>query len=727
MIFFQRENILKLATVILITVSTAIFFMTGMHKYLTLEFIKTSQAGFQQVYANHPLMVITLFVAFYITAIALNLPGATVLGLAAGALFGTVTGTVIISFASSIGATLACMLSRYLLQEWVQKKFEARLKKINEGIKKEGAFYLFSIRLIPIFPFFIINMVMGLTRMPIWTFYWVSQLGMLPATAFYVNAGSQIARLDSLEGIVSPQLVFSLALLGLFPVVARKTLNWYRTRLAFRSKDASLQKVQQGCSCSEGKRLASIGSHENGIEPHCSSDGVHENGIKPHCSSDGVHENGIKPHCSSDRVHENGIEPHCPSSKSLVQAIGHINSGCTNCGACKSQCAFLQEYGTPGEILGHYDFSRAADQKIVFECSVCNLCCSVCPEKLEPGKLFAAVRKEAIKADNVDLSRYRTILNYEKRGNSPLFSYYGLPQGCDTIFFPGCSLPGTRPETTWQIFTRLQQSIPEIGIVLDCCTKPSHDLGRHNYFELMFGEMRKYLVENGVRKILVACPNCYRLFKDYGKELEVRTVYELLADNMPPGTMPDDINPAPIDIGSIPAGDMSPGAIVTGAISSGDMNDGDMNLDGISAAALTGELAIHDPCPLRDDSSVQDAVRAILTRMGFTVAEMKHRRKRTLCCGEGGSVGFIRPELARKWADVRKKEADGRKIVTYCAGCASYLNRVTPTLHITDIVFSTQKALNGELVAAKAPFTYINRLKLKQRFKNNLNTAVQRV
>ena len=159
-----------------------------------------------------------------------RIPGAAVLTLAGGALFGFVVGTVVVSFASTIGATLACFVSRFLLREWVQKKFGDKLQSVNKGIEDEGAFYLFTMRLIPIFPFFVINLVMGLTRMPLRTFYWVSQVGMLPGTMVYINAGKELAKIDSLSGILSPSLLISFAILGLFPLTVKKLMKWYRTK-----------------------------------------------------------------------------------------------------------------------------------------------------------------------------------------------------------------------------------------------------------------------------------------------------------------------------------------------------------------------------------------------------------------------------------------------------------------------------------------------------------------
>ena len=171
-----------------------------------------------------PALVIGGYMLIYIVATALSLPGAVILTLAGGALFGLVTGTIVISFASTIGATLACLVSRFLLRDWVQTRFGEKLQRINEGIEQEGGFYLFTLRLIPVFPFFIINLAMGLTRIRLSTYYWVSQLGMLPATIVYVNAGKELGKLESLAGILSPSLIFSFVLLGLFPITVKKIM-----------------------------------------------------------------------------------------------------------------------------------------------------------------------------------------------------------------------------------------------------------------------------------------------------------------------------------------------------------------------------------------------------------------------------------------------------------------------------------------------------------------------
>ncbi len=207
-----------------------LFKVFGLEQYFSLSYLKASRDTFAQLYAQHRVAVIVAYMLIYIAATALSLPGATVLTLAGGALFGLAAGTVIISFASTIGATLACLVARFVLRDWVQKRFGDKLAAINRGIEREGAFYLFTLRLIPAFPFFVINLAMGLTRMPLRTFYWVSQLGMLPGTLVYVNAGKELGRIDSLSGILSPGLLVSFALLGLFPISMKKIMGWYRRR-----------------------------------------------------------------------------------------------------------------------------------------------------------------------------------------------------------------------------------------------------------------------------------------------------------------------------------------------------------------------------------------------------------------------------------------------------------------------------------------------------------------
>ncbi len=201
-------------------------------QYLTLEFVKSQQAQIDQYYNQNAALTIAAFFLVYIVVTAASLPGATIMTLAAGAVFGLVNGLIMVSFASSIGASLAFLVSRYLFRESIQQKFGSSLESINQGIARDGAFYLFALRLVPAFPFFVINLVMGLTPIKLKTFYWVSQLGMLAGTVVYVNAGTQLAQIESASGILSFELIISFILLALLPFVGKKIVALINTRKA---------------------------------------------------------------------------------------------------------------------------------------------------------------------------------------------------------------------------------------------------------------------------------------------------------------------------------------------------------------------------------------------------------------------------------------------------------------------------------------------------------------
>ena len=223
----------KVVVLAVIVVAVVAFFALGGHRHLSFEHAKAQQAAIGLWYESNPLATALSFFALYVAVTGLSLPGATIMTLAAGAIFGLGWGTVIVSFASSIGATLAFLASRFLLRDWVQAKFGPHLKRINEGVESEGALYLFTLRLIPIVPFFVVNLAMGLTPLRIWTFYWVSQIGMLAGTLVYVNAGTQLAQLESVAGILSPGLVGAFVLLGLFPIIAARTIGFIKARKVY--------------------------------------------------------------------------------------------------------------------------------------------------------------------------------------------------------------------------------------------------------------------------------------------------------------------------------------------------------------------------------------------------------------------------------------------------------------------------------------------------------------
>jgi len=377
-------------------------------------------------------------------------------------------------------------------------------------------------------------------------------------------------------------------------------------------------------------------------------------------------------------VLETNMHPRSVGSK-LAAELKTISEKCTNCQLCIEDCGFLKTYGTPKEIADAFDFFDKKSQILSFECSLCQLCAAVCPEKIDPSEMFVEMRREAVRLGNADLPEHAGLLKYEKRGTSRRYTWYGLPKNCDTIFFPGCTLPGTRPDKTIKLYEYMRAQIPTLGIVLDCCTKPSHDLGREVFFNAMFGEMKNFLVKNNIRDVYVACPSCYKVFNQYGEALSVKTVYELLAKNGSP-----------------------------------------------SKDRIKQTVSIQDPCAVRFDKQIHTTVRELALKQGLTIEEMPHCKETTFCCGEGGAVNCVSPGFARGWGNQRKKEVNNKRMVTYCAGCTHFLDPISPTTHILDLLFEPETALDGKAKVAKSPITYVNRLILKYRLKRSVNALVTR-
>ena len=347
-----------------------------------------------------------------------------------------------------------------------------------------------------------------------------------------------------------------------------------------------------------------------------------------------------------------------------------ICSRCTECGACVRDCAFLRRYGTPKAIAAGLEAGDPGRMGIASRCSLCGLCAVVCPEGLDPAGFFLALRRHQVASGVFTALPYLGLLTHERLGRSSLLSWHGLPPGCETVFFPGCGLPGSRPRATLALFEHLRRLVPNLGMVLDCCIKPSHDLGRETHFDTVFEALRTRLKERGISTVLTACPNCTKVFRWYGKELAVQTVWEVLH--------------------------------------AGDPGGWERRGGGV-------EVSVHDPCPLRDDQPSQEAVRGLLADSGYALVEMRHRGRRTICCGEGGAVAHIDPGLAGEWTLLRGREAGGRLLVASCSGCVAMLNRSTPTVHLLDLLLPAEAALDK---AAGRPFaanTWQRRFFLKRK------------
>ncbi|PLY00708.1 MAG: (Fe-S)-binding protein [Desulfuromonas sp.] len=344
----------------------------------------------------------------------------------------------------------------------------------------------------------------------------------------------------------------------------------------------------------------------------------------------------------------------------------HIASTCIHCGRCERECAFLQRYGDPGHLAQKTQTNDPGHDHIPFSCSLCGLCSEVCPRDLEMAKMFLAMRRDIVDQGRGRYPGHRGLLNYERLGTSRWLSGSFLPPACETIYFPGCALTGSRPGITRRLITHLQRQIPNLGVVLNCCGKPSHDLGRQPEFANHFIPLKNELLQRGIRRVLVNCPNCHAVFRRYGAPLEVRTVYESLA-----------AQPLP------------------------------------EATRLSGTVVVHDPCVMRHNQATQSAVRQLLDNLGEWIDPVKHSGRLTRCCGEGGAVHGVNPRLAESWAKRHAKEAHGEQLVTYCAGCAQHLDRHTPTSHILDLIFAPSTALGG-IKTVKAPFSYLQRWLLKR-------------
>lgn len=356
-------------------------------------------------------------------------------------------------------------------------------------------------------------------------------------------------------------------------------------------------------------------------------------------------------------------------------AIYLVADECTRCGSCARECGFLQGHGTPGQIAEEHLSGRKSHFDTAFSCSLCRLCTPICSKRLPVVEMFLTLRRQAVLNGRGRYKEHRRILGYETLGNSPPFKGYLLPANCTTVFFPGCTLAGIRPKQTYQLFLLLQESIATLGIVFDCCNKPSHDLGFHARFEKRFLPKIECFRSRGITKVITCCPSCFQIFQQYGKGLEVTTAYTHLEGHIQKKDTESDT-----------------------------------------------KYTIHDACTVRFEPEIQKAVREIVRSRGIKISEMPHNRETTLCCGEGGSAYCLGGDSDSGWRGKRLAEANGLPILTYCAGCTMSLNSGT-TIHLVDLLFAPSDKMLSPGKPIRPLFTYVNRLLLKRKIAKHLQQS----
>ena len=357
----------------------------------------------------------------------------------------------------------------------------------------------------------------------------------------------------------------------------------------------------------------------------------------------------------------------------LAEQIHMHASLCKDCKLCLRECLFLQGHGSPKTIAEQVDPGDSQSLTMALA--------AVSAGFAQPSARRGSIRPDCflpcgVRPSGRDMSILRDTRGFSVTRNSGHRPFSACTVCLKTVrrCFSRLYFRRDKSRNPEKLFRLLQERIPRLGIVLDCCAKPSHDLGCQERFQEIFGEMKRYLVARGVKTVLVACPSCHRVFSRYGDPLKVQTVYE------------------------------------------------EMAVDGSYSGRFRATVTVHDPCIMREARTVQEAVRSLLAQRGVDIVEMDHRGAKTTCCGEGGAVGFFRPELANAWRGRRREEAAGNRIITYCAGCVNYLGR-DAAAHVLDLWFESEDKVSGGAKAAAAPWSYLYRLWLKFAFRKMLSGA----
>ena len=313
---------------------------------------------------------------------------------------------------------------------------------------------------------------------------------------------------------------------------------------------------------------------------------------------------------------------------------------CTDCGLCRRECALLARYGSPATIATRLAEHPDETEAIAFSCTLCGLCTAICPEDFDTPAFFRALRKEHA-THHAPSPCHKGLLFHERLGSSRLFRHVRIPEGATTLFFPGCNLPGSRPEIIEDAFSFLANRIPGLGIVLDCCGTPSRALGRLEGRPDGVKRLQALCDAHGIREVVTACPNCHALLSEFLTRVAVVTLYEKL------------------DRSDFPVPELGSGH----------------------------SLCVHDACVTRHDAGIQTGVRNLLSKSRASLSEMPHHGATTFCCGEGAGVSDLNPKLSANWTHRRKSEARGRQIVTYCGSCSKRLDAP----HILDLLFPEKR------------------------------------
>ena len=360
-----------------------------------------------------------------------------------------------------------------------------------------------------------------------------------------------------------------------------------------------------------------------------------------------------------------------------MQFMQHIADTCNSCGLCMRSCAFLTRHGSPADIaragLGKGEYPCA------FECSLCGLCDALCPRDLGISDMLLQMRRLEVERNPALLKRFKGLRGYVSMGRSRWLKSYALPHGCTQIFFPGCALPGTRADLTWTVYKHLAQRIPALGLVLDCCSKPYHDIGMQTEFGENITDLGNELQQCGITRVITACPNCYEVFERHVPQVQVTSVYEIFGAHIP--------------------------------------ND----LEEQDATASPAQVTVHDPCVNRSRTQVQGAVRNLIQARGFAISEMKNHAETTICCGEGGCVMATDPGLAQSWRTQRMQQSEGLPVVTYCAGCVEYLSTAMPTLHVLDLAVAPRENSMEPVPPTRGLKRYLDRFNLKRKAEKQMH------